>query len=179
MVELIKSVRLGVLIGLLGLILGINWAFWLVLGHDRIHESLEKRRAGLIQPLKTGDVQAIKKEEGPADKHEDPIIELSHRRLLRGHLHLMGLGLVTIVLSLTLTFTSAPDKIKTIASILTGLGGLIYPLAWIVMGYRTPSLGPEGAEASVVTIAGPGVAFVSLGILTAIVFLLRDVFAKR
>jgi len=106
-------------------------------------------------------------------------MELSHTRLRRGHVHSMGLGLVTIVISLVLAFTSAADKIKTIAPVLAGLGGIIYPFAWIVMGYRTPSLGPNAAEASVMMIAGPGVALVVLGIFTAAFFLLKDIFLKR
>lgn len=106
-------------------------------------------------------------------------MELAHKRLVRGHLHAMGLGLVTIAISFILVFTSAADKIKTIAPVLTGLGGLIYPFAWIVMGYRTPSLGPGPAEESVTMIAGPGVALVTLGIFTAGTFLLKDIFSKK
>src|SRR3989304_4922359 len=153
MIEIIKPVRYGLLIGLLGLTFGIGWAFWLVLGHERIHKNLEERAAekkemhSLIQLLEPGSA--------------------------------MGLGLVTIAISFILAFTSAPEKIKTVASILTGLGGLIYPFAWIVMGYRTPNLGPGGAEASVTVIAGPGVALVALGIFTAGVFLLKDTFSKK
>ena len=43
MIEFIKPVRYGILVGLLGLAFGIGWAFWLVLGHERIHKSLEER----------------------------------------------------------------------------------------------------------------------------------------
>jgi len=236
MIEIIKPVRYGLLIGLLGLTFGIGWAFWLVLGHERIHKSLEQRAAekkethSLIQLLEPDSAMAhtdIKTEQeehshGQSSKDEDshqhaeegkpqqkgehmqmmgegehmmqtgedehqhnegmhdsPIIDLSHKRLTRGHLHAMGLGLVTIAISFILAFTSAPEKIKTAASILTGLGGLIYPFAWIVMGYRTPNLGPAGAEASVTVIAGPGVALVALGIFTAGVFLLKDTFSKK
>ena len=242
MIEIIKPVRYGLLIGLLGLTFGIGWAFWLVLGHERIHKSLEERAAekkethSLIQLLEPDSAMAhtdIKVGEGlvpskrettrvsptanedshqhaeegkPQQKgehmqmmgegehmmqtgedehqhnegmHDSPIIDLSHKRLTRGHLHAMGLGLVTIAISFILAFTSAPEKIKTAASILTGLGGLIYPFAWIVMGYRTPNLGPAGAEASVTVIAGPGVALVALGIFTAGVFLLKDTFSKK
>ncbi|MBI4745691.1 MAG: hypothetical protein HY786_03900, partial [Deltaproteobacteria bacterium] len=109
--------------------------------------------------------------------HDSPIMELAHKRLVRGHLHLMGLGLVSVVVSLILGFTSAPPLFKTIASVLTGIGGIIYPAAWIVMGYMTPRLGPDGAEAYVTLIAGPGVLLVSFGIVSAIIFLLKDSFA--
>lgn len=215
--EIIKPVRYGILIGLFGLVFGIGWAFWLVLGHEKIHEQLEQRAAekkeahSFIQLLEPDAAHAHTKEKkkteemnhshmegmgaGKEDEHQhsaveeqtkhfegghdSPLMELAHKRLSRGHLHAMGLGLVTIVLSLVLAFTGAPDRIKTAASVLTGLGGLIYPFAWIAMGYRTPALGPDAAEASVTIIAGPGVAFVLLGIFTAGLFLLKDVFSRK
>lgn len=200
MTEAIKPVRFGILIGLFGLIFGIGWAFFLVLGHEKIHEILKQsaaeKQGSFIQSFKPLDAHAHTKKEKPADTghhhgageepkphfegaHSDPIIELSHIRLQRSHVHAMGLGLATIIISFTLAFTSAHDRLKTIISILAGLGGLIYPFAWIVMGYRTPALGPDGAEASVRIIAGPGIALVLLGAFTAIVFLLKDILSKK
>ena len=235
MIEFIKPVRYGILVGLLGLAFGIGWAFWLVLGHERIHKSLEERATkgqsshSIIQllepdnamahtdtktkeeehshgkPSKDKDINQHTEEGMPQQKdehmhmmeegqhmmqmggnehqhfegaHDSPIMELSHTRLRRGHVHAMGLGLLTIAISLVLAFTTAPDRIKTVAPVLTGLGGLIYPFAWIVMGYRTPGLGPSAAEASVTVIAGPGVALVLLGIFTTAVFLLKDIFSR-
>ena len=232
---MIKPVRYGILIGLLGLVFGIGWAFWLVLGHERIHKSLEKSALerkevhSLIDILEPDNVQANtsakgvhnehshgqssnnedthqhEQKEKPLQKdehmdmmsegqhmmqtgedkhqhgegmHDSPIMELAHKRLVRGHLHLMGLGLVSIVMSLILGFTSAPPLFKTIASVFTGIGGIIYPVAWIVMGYMTPQLGAAAAEAYVIVIAGPGVLLVSFGLISAIIFLLKDVFAS-
>lgn len=232
--EIIRPVRYGILIGLLGFIFGIAWAFWLVLGHEKIHKQLEqgalkaKEEHSLLeflepnsamahtdakteggghshgQPLK--DTHQHGEEGASAENHEheqmmeadqhmmqmgemghyhgegmhdSPIMELAHKRLARGHLHAMGLGLLTIALSFILAFTSAPDRIKTVASVLTGLGGIIYPIAWMVMGYRTPALGPDAAEASVTIIAGPGIALVLLGIFTAGIFLLKDIFSGK
>ena len=50
MIGAIRPVRPGILIGLIGILFGIGWAFWLVLGHERIHTSLEAGRAALEQP---------------------------------------------------------------------------------------------------------------------------------
>ncbi len=214
--EFIKPVRYGILIGLLGLTLGIGWAFYLVLGHERIHKSLEERTVdreelhSLSQLLEPNNAMAHTKEKKKAEEmnhshmegmsagkgdehqhgegelqkphfeggHDSPIMELAHTRLKRGHVHAMGLGLLTIAISFILAFTSAPERIKTIAPVLAGIGGIIYPFAWIVMGYRTPGIGPAGAEASVAMIAGPGIALVFIGIFTAGAFLLKDIFQK-
>jgi hypothetical protein len=109
--------------------------------------------------------------------HDSPIMELAHKRLARGHLHLMGLGLISIAVSLILGLTSAPSFFKTITSVLTGIGGIVYPAAWIVMGYMTPRLGAAGAETYVTLIAGPGVLLVTFGIVSTIIFVLKDAFA--
>ena len=106
-------------------------------------------------------------------------MELTHTRLMRGHLHAMGLGLGTIIISFVLLFTSAGSWIKTAASTMTGLGGVICTLAWIAMGYRTPSLGPELAEASVTVIAGPGVGLFLVGVLAAVFFMAKDMLLKK
>lgn len=215
--ELIKPVRYGILVGLFGLVFGIGWAFWLVLGHEKIHEQLDKRALerkethSLMQLLEPDTAHTHTKEKKKAEEmnhshmegmsaekgdehqhgeeelqkphfeggHDSPIMELAHTRLRRGHLHSMGLGFVTIIISLVLAFTSAADKIKIIVPVLTGIGGLIYPFAWIVMGYRTPGLGPDAAEASVTVIAGPGIALVLIGIFTAGIYLLKDIFSEK
>lgn len=212
--EIIKPVRYGILVGLLGLVFGIGWAFWLVLGHEMIHEQLErsalkaKEGHSLFQLLEPKQAYAHSKEkhaeeseheshemtrQGTTDMHHhgeqeasqasnlhhSPIMELAHTRLRRGHVHAMGLGLLTIAISFVLAFTGAPERIKAAATVLTGFGGLIYPFAWIAMGYRTPALGPDAAEASVIFIAGPGVALVLLGIFTAGIFVLKDIFSRK
>lgn len=211
----VKPVRLGILIGLFGLVFGIGWAFWLVVGHERIHQSLEARaalaeKATEAQMLRDSTLEAQtpkaeghKHNDGSVHRHEpveamaqtqpeepdhhqvkgghehdNPLMALAHTRLVRGHLHAMGLGLATVLISLVLAFTTAGARLKTIASVLMGLGGIIYPFAWIVMGYMTPSLGPEAAEASAVFIAGPGVGLVLIGVFTSTGYTLRDIFKR-
>ena len=217
-IESVRPVRFGILIGFLGLVFGVGWAFWLVLGHESIHQGMEQRAAAAAAMEKNAqaDIKATgpprheendrrpekvkvhahkngapqnhntevsdmamampsamahhgeeKNGEAKIRPHGSPLMELAHTRLVRGHLHAMGLGLATILISLTLAFTTASGRVKTAASVLTGIGGIIYPVAWIVMGYMTPSLGPEAAEASVMFIAGPGVGLVLLGVFTA------------
>lgn len=207
MMDAIRPVRLGILIGLIGILFGISWAFWLVLGHERIHSSLEASRAALEQPVQEANHHAenriksvkhehsngkehmhVKQEAADQDKpsqhahgswHDDALMELAHTRLVRGHLHAMGLGLLAIIISVVLSFTSAEAWIKTAASVFAGIGGLIYPLSWIVMGYRTPSMGPELAEASVTLIVGPGVVLVLSGVLATAFFIFKDILMKK
>ncbi|MEK7851447.1 MAG: hypothetical protein AAB275_06155, partial [Deltaproteobacteria bacterium] len=76
-IEIIKPVRYGILIGLIGLIFGIGWAFYLVLGHERIHESLDrayenKEEYSLIQFLEPASAQAHTHEK-PQQKETVPM----------------------------------------------------------------------------------------------------------
>lgn len=217
--EVIKSVRYGILIGLLCLIFGIGWVFYLVLGHESIHRNLESLTAAEkdndinhFHPVKFEYIHGNQEEDTDTEKevhthhtdeehqhstegelqhaegemtehhhegeHNSPIMELAHERLLRGHIHAMGLGLAVIAISIVIAFSSANEGVKTVVSILTGLGGFIYPFAWIIMGYRTPSLGPDGAESSVMLIAGPSVILILFGIFTAVVYFIKDIFSR-
>lgn len=97
--------------------------------------------------------------------HNDPETELAHTRLTRGHIHAMGLGLVALVISLLYSFlTVADDKNKLMFTGAIGLGAFIYPFSWIIMGFRTTSLGAEQAELSVMFIVGPAVLLILSGL---------------
>lgn len=155
MVEIIKPVRHGILIGLLGIIFGIGWAFWLALGQETIMNKLNS----------TMKQETVQKEE---------VIKVSLKRLGMGHSHSMGLGLLTIAVSFILAFTAASNKLKAAGSLLSGLGGIIFPVAWIIMGCKTPALGIDGAHAAVTPLAGIGVILILSGLFIAAGCLIKD-----
>ncbi|MBI5467681.1 MAG: hypothetical protein HY891_00990 [Deltaproteobacteria bacterium] len=110
--------------------------------------------------------------------HDAPRMAVAHERLARGHLHAMGLGLLTICVSLMLSLVKAPVKIKTLASACAGIGGFFYPFAWIIMGFRTPSLGAEAAAGSVFPIAAFSVLLILAGILLTLFYVVKGVLHK-
>jgi len=77
------------------------------------------------------------------------------QRLLRGHIHWMGLGILSAALLLIVAFTSLKPCWKKLLGWTFGIGTLAYPPAWILMGFRTVELGPQAAEASVMWLFGP------------------------
>lgn len=105
--------------------------------------------------------------------YEPPLGELVHERLRRGHIHAMGLGLLAIVVSFVFAFISAPVRVKVAGSLMVGVGGLLYPFSWIIMGLRTPALGAASAEASVIFIVGPCLLLILGSIALALLFLLK------
>ncbi|MBI5886889.1 MAG: hypothetical protein HZB85_09965 [Deltaproteobacteria bacterium] len=186
-----RPVSVGLLLGLLTLIFGIAWAVFLTLNHDRIHDYLGERgteaaKGGVITGGEQANAlhshhdhaQAVEEPHPDASHaymHEEDPMDQAHERLTRGHIHAMGLGLISIAVSLIMPFLHAPNRIKAVASACAGVGGFFYPISWIIMGLRTVTLGPEAAEKSVVPIVALSVVFVLTGISLAFIYLVKGV----
>jgi len=89
--------------------------------------------------------------------HSGSLATDSMQRLLRGHIHFMGIGILIIVVLILVAASRLKDCWKGVFGWTFGLGALMYPPAWILMGFRTVELGPQGAEASVMWLFGPAV----------------------
>ncbi|MDQ6958985.1 MAG: hypothetical protein Q9M24_07750 [Mariprofundaceae bacterium] len=87
--------------------------------------------------------------------HSGSLAKDAMERLLRGHIHWMGLGILSTVLLLVTAFTSLKTGWKKTLGWTFGIGALAYPVSWILMGFRTVTMGPEVAEASVMWLFGP------------------------
>jgi len=89
------------------------------------------------------------------------------QRLLRGHIHFMGIGVLVIAVLILVSATTLKRGWKKLFGWTFGLGALLYPPAWILMGFRTVELGPQAAEASVLWLFGPAVGLI-IGSLLAL-----------
>lgn len=105
--------------------------------------------------------------EGAQHSHSGSLATDAMQRLLRGHIHFMGIGLLAILMMFLVAATSLKARWKKVFGWTFGLGALMYPPAWILMGFRTVELGPQGAEASVLWLFGPAVGLL-LGSLIAL-----------
>jgi len=99
--------------------------------------------------------------------HSGSLATDAMQRLIRGHIHFMGVGLLVILMLILVAATTLKDCWKKVFAWTFGLGALMYPPAWILMGFRTVELGPQGAEASVMWLFGPAVVLL-LGSLIAL-----------
>ncbi|MDQ6999881.1 MAG: hypothetical protein Q9M12_03220, partial [Mariprofundus sp.] len=99
--------------------------------------------------------------------HSGSLARDAMQRLLRGHIHFMGIGTLIAALLLIVAFTSLKSCWKKLLGWTFGLGALAYPPAWIIMGFRTVEMGPQAAEASIMWLFGPAVALLlaSMGAL--------------
>jgi len=110
---------------------------------------------------------------GAQHSHTGSLANDAMQRLLRGHIHAMGLGVLTCVLLLVVVFTSLKDIWKKVFGFTFGLGAVLYPPAWVIMGFRTVELGPEAAEASIMWLFGPAVGLLigSMVVLVAVLLI--------
>jgi len=71
------------------------------------------------------------------------------RYFQRAHFHAQGLGAlgVGIIVVLALSWVSA--SVKKWLALATGVGALLYPFCWLLMGLRIGSMGKQAAHASV------------------------------
>ncbi|MDX8408459.1 MAG: hypothetical protein R8J84_00230 [Mariprofundales bacterium] len=104
---------------------------------------------------------------GHQHSHSGSLAMDAMQRLLRGHIHFMGIGMLAIVMLILVASTALKGCWKKVFGWTFGLGALLYPPAWILMGFRTVELGPQAAEASVLWLFGPAVALL-IGSLIAL-----------
>ncbi|MDX8383476.1 MAG: hypothetical protein R8M45_05305, partial [Ghiorsea sp.] len=110
-------------------------------------------------------------EAGAQHSHSGSLATDAMQRLLRGHIHAMGLGILSCVLLLIVALTTLKDCWKKVFGFTFGLGAVLYPPAWVIMGFRTVELGPEAAEASIMWLFGPAVGLL-LGSMVALLVVL-------
>jgi hypothetical protein len=108
--------------------------------------------------------------------HSGSLASDAMERLLRGHIHFMGLGVLSAVLLLITAFTRLRPAWKKALGWTFGVGTLAYPPAWILMGFRTVELGAQGAEASVMWLFGPAVGLLLFSMIAVLGILLIEQF---
>lgn len=117
--------------------------------------------------------QDIAKRASTQGRHGSPEMAEAYQRLARGHVHAMGLGVVSVAVSMLLAWLPASPRSKTFASACVGTGSLFYPLSWILMGMRTTALGSAGAEASVLPMVALSLALIGIGLLLALAYTMK------
>jgi len=111
---------------------------------------------------------------GHQHSHSGSLATDAMQRLVRGHIHAMGLGILVCVLLLIVALTSLKDIWKKALGWSFGLGAVLYPPAWIIMGFRTVELGPEAAEASIMWLFGPAVIMLVGSLVVVFVILIFE-----
>ncbi|MDQ7002779.1 MAG: hypothetical protein Q9N02_08865 [Ghiorsea sp.] len=206
--QVINTVRHGLILGVVALVMGGLWAAYMATHHEKLHGAFEQQEAAMQQQqtqkmmkdmtmdtMSETDMGHEHSPEMAAHHHESPShahdedsghgrhAQHSHsgslakdamQRLLRGHIHAMGLGVLVCVLLLIVALTSLKDVWKKVFGFTFGLGAVLYPPAWVIMGFRTVELGPEAAEASIMWLFGPAVGLLIGSLIALLIVLLLE-----
>jgi len=198
--SIIRPVRHGLLLAALAMILGVCWAAYLATHHEQLHGGFEQQEAAL-KASRSGQAQDAHRHamtdmlrpEAEAhsdhdDDHAEPPHQHSHsgslaldamRRLLRGHVHWMGVGILSTVMLLITAFTSLKPRWKGLLGWTFGIGAIAYPPAWILMGFRTVRMGPKTAEESVLWLFGPAAGLILASLIAVFAVLLLEMFCPN
>jgi len=203
--ESLLDVYHGLAMAVLAVILGSMWVAYIATHHEQLHGGFEAQEAQLkqvemqhlMQELDMDHLSSVHDRPAEAasghhhgvsqtggESHSAAGHQHSHsgslamdamQRLLRGHIHFMGIGTLVAVLLLIVAFTSLKPGWKKLLGWTFGLGALAYPPAWIMMGFRTVAMGPEAAEASVMWLFGPAVLLLLASMITLFIVLVLEV----
>ncbi len=189
--EILLPVRHGLIMAVAAMIFGALWAGFLATQHAGLHAEFEAQLETQFESKQSAIEQAesmhhnhtahesgkhMHAAAGDEHSHTGSLPEDAMQRLLRGHIHFMGLGVLTAVLLLVTAFTSLKPCWKKALGWSFGIGTLAYPPAWILMGFRTVMLGPETAEASVMWLFAPAVGLLLLSMTMVLATLLIEWF---
>ncbi len=154
--EKIMAVKIGLFLVLLTLVFGIGMGATFGVAEDSIKSYISDGIAS------------------HAEVHDKKSQSKIWRYAQRAHFHSTGISAFSIGLVLLIMFSSLKRKMKTISSILVGLGGL-YPLSWFTMFILAPSIGRGAAHHHIITqiftYIGVGGLLFGIGILCANLFL--------
>jgi len=128
----IKNVRIGLFLVILTLVFGLGLGVSFGVNEDSFKSYIT---TGISAHPEVHD-----------NKSEDKI----WRYAQRAHFHATGIAAFSIGLVILTMISSLSAKLKSIAAILIGLGGL-YPLSWLSMFILAPSIGRDAAHHHIIT----------------------------
>jgi len=157
----VKTVKTGLFLVMLTLIFGIGLGVGFGVAEDSVKSYISEGIAS------------------HPEVHDDKSNSKIWRYAQRTHFHATGIAAFSIGLVILIMVSSLKKKLKTISSILVGLGGL-YPLSWFTMFILAPSIGRSAAHHHVITemFAYVGVGGLLLGIALLCANLFFDMFQE-
>jgi len=174
----LDPIRHGLILAILVLIVGALWAAVLAVFHEPLHQRFEQQEIARSVKADAHAAESLEHGEAPAAErmhlHAGSLAADAMQRLLRGHIHFMGLGALSAALLLVTAFTGLKNVWKKTLGWTFGIGALAYPSAWIIMGFRTVRMGPQAAEASIMWLFAPAVGLLLASMTALLVVLLVE-----
>lgn len=133
-----RMFRTGVLLCLLTLLFGVGLGGVFGVAEDNLKALISNR-------YDTGLSNGVF--EAPADGGA-ALRDKSWTYIKRAHLHANGMGAAGLGLALALLIGCASCRLGGVTMMAAGIGGLAYPLYWLLAGFTAPGLGSTGAAKS-------------------------------
>jgi hypothetical protein len=162
-------VRLALVIGLLTLLFGFLLGAFFGGAEDAMKELLHNKGKVVLESVYQGDVAKL-----------ESVQSKSWTYFKRSHMHANGIGVVTLFLAFL--FAALPIKgfVQTVPPTIFALGGLGYSIFWILAGLAAPELGATDlAKASYGWLAIPSTALMLIGLLSAILVSINQLFIQK
>ena len=151
----LESVRWGLVISLLTLLMGVYLGIHFGKDEDKIKGYLkEKATASTYYEGEAG----LKKAVSDGWKYQK-----------RSHEHFQGLGAITLALMFLISISWLKPSLKSILSITTSVGGFVYPLFWYLVSFKTAEVGKHAAKESYALIAQFGAGLYMLSFLVILI----------
>lgn len=153
----------GFVLSLCALLMGFSLGGAFGAAEDSIKSTLQSSASAVLETAYEGD-----------QAKADAVVSKSWSYLKRSHLHAGGIGAAALAMLLLLALLGPPTRATQGVALLLGLGAMIYPLFWMVAGFKAPGLGGTGAAKDALEwMAVPGAGAVLLGTLGTLVLTVR------
>lgn len=161
----LKPFAPGILLALLAILFGFGLGIAFGAAEDTLKKALADSGAAVLDSVYGGDSEKM-----------DAVVSKSWSYLKRAHLHAGAIGTSALATALLLFLIGTPGKLERWSSSAFGAGALLYSIFWCAAGFLAPGLGGTSqAKESLEFLAIPGSAFAVLGLVGAIVSVVRRV----
>jgi hypothetical protein len=165
----LASVRIGIVLALLTLLLGFGLGGAFGAFEDNIKGSLQASAEEVKATVYNGDEAAMKK-----------ITDKSWTYMKRAHLHANGLGTAALAIIFVLAGTPASSRVRGVVSTALGIGALGYASFWMFAALRAPAMGStHDAKESLSWLAIPSAGLCILGLIAVLVLFARHYLLSR
>ena len=161
--------QIGILFALLTLVYGFTLGMAFGLFEDNIKDGLKSDAEVVFSTTYKSDMNAM-----------NSVVSKSWSYFMRAHIHAVGLGTAALVVILVMVFFGPADILKSIVSILLGIGSLGYSSFWMFAAKKVPGLGSTGqAKESLALLARSSSFMCYAGLLLALFIFVQTMLARK
>ena len=155
----LRPLSVGIVLSLFAVLLGFGLGGAFGAAEDSFKGNLKESAAAVLDTTYGGD-----------QAKADAVVSKSWSYLKRAHLHAGAIGTAALVMVMLLAMLGPPTRTTQVVSVALGLGSILYPVFWLLAGFKAPGLGGTGAAKDALEwLAIPGAGALLLGTLGTLI----------